>query len=201
MPGGDIIEGLLLTIVFLSAVMAVGVQRRTLVVAILLAVPAVGGKLINHIQPLLFPAAIFLAFAIAFLIFVIVHILRFVLRSPRVSTEVLCASVSAYLMMGVLWAMAYRLAVVVTPSAFSFNTAQAVNGPMDGFTSFYFSFVTLTTVGYGDITPVSNVARMLAITESMTGTLYVAVLIARLVALYSTPNPSIQSDQTDLPQP
>ncbi len=58
---------------------------------------------------------------------------------------------------------------------------------MSGFTGFYFSFVTLSTVGYGDITPVSKVARMLAAMEAMTGLLYVAVLIARLVSLYSSP--------------
>ena len=58
---------------------------------------------------------------------------------------------------------------------------------MSGFTGFYFSFVTLSTVGYGDITPVSRIARMLAAMEAMTGLLYVAVLIARLVSLYSTP--------------
>ena len=50
---------------------------------------------------------------------------------------------------------------------------------------FYFSFITLTTVGYGDITPVSRAARWLAVMEAMTGSLYVAVLIARLVSLYS----------------
>ena len=50
--------------------------------------------------------------------------------------------------------------------------------------AFYFSFITLSTVGYGDITPVSRIARWLAAMEAMTGQLYVAVLIARLVALY-----------------
>ena len=50
--------------------------------------------------------------------------------------------------------------------------------------AFYFSFITLSTVGYGDITPVSRIARWLAAMEAMTGSLYVAVLIARLVALY-----------------
>ena len=58
---------------------------------------------------------------------------------------------------------------------------------MNGFTGFYFSFVTLSTVGYGDITPVSRIARWLAAMEAMTGLLYVAVLIARLVSLYSSP--------------
>jgi hypothetical protein len=58
---------------------------------------------------------------------------------------------------------------------------------MNGFNAFYFSFITLSTVGYGDITPLSRIARWLAAMEAMTGLLYVAVLIARLVSLYSVP--------------
>ena len=64
---------------------------------------------------------------------------------------------------------------------------------MNGFNGFYFSFITLSTVGYGDITPVSRIARWLAAMEAMTGLVYVAVLIARLVALYSTPNSTPKS--------
>ena len=58
---------------------------------------------------------------------------------------------------------------------------------MSGFTAIYFSFITLATLGYGDITPVADVARMLAMLEAMTGTLFVGVMIARLVSLYSVP--------------
>jgi voltage-gated potassium channel Kch len=61
---------------------------------------------------------------------------------------------------------------------------------MNRFNAFYYSFMTLTTVGYGDITPVSKVARMLAVMEAMSGTLFLGVLIARLVSLYSTPSPA-----------
>jgi hypothetical protein len=118
--------------------------------------------------------------------FVVANLLRFVLRAPSVNVEVLCASIAAYLMLGLMWAAAYWLVDQLTPGgAFSFNT----KGPqsMKGFTGFYFSFITLTTVGYGDITPVSRAARWLASMEAMTGSLYVAVLIARLVSLYSNP--------------
>jgi voltage-gated potassium channel len=60
---------------------------------------------------------------------------------------------------------------------------------MDGFTGLYFSFTTLSTVGYGDILPVSSVARMLAMVEAMFGMFYVTLLIARLVSLYSSKTP------------
>jgi hypothetical protein len=60
---------------------------------------------------------------------------------------------------------------------------------MKGITALYFSYISLTTVGYGDITPVSNVARMLSAAEAMTGTLFMAVLISRLVSMYSSQSP------------
>jgi hypothetical protein len=111
--------------------------------------------------------------------------LQFILRAPLVTVEVLCASIAVYLMLGLMWTVAYWLVDQLTPGgAFSFNTSgdgQSING----FSGFYFSFITLSTVGYGDITPVSRLARWLAALEAMTGLLYVAVLIARLVSLYS----------------
>jgi len=103
-----------------------------------------------------------------------------------VTVEVLCASVAVYLMLGLMWTVAYWLVDQLTPGgAFSFNTSRGGQS-MNGFTGFYFSFITLSTVGYGDITPVSRAARWLAAMEAMTGLLYVAVLIARLVSLYSS---------------
>ncbi len=78
-------------------------------------------------------------------------------------------------------------------AAFAFNTNTGTKETMEGFNAFYFSFITLSTVGYGDITPVSKVARMLAAMEAMTGLFYMAVLIARLVALYSTPDSTPKS--------
>jgi Ion channel len=185
--GGDIIVSILLSLVLLSAVFAVANRRRTLIVALLLAVPAVGGRWINHFQPHLVPPAIFLIAGLALVAFVVVNLLRFVLRALSVNLEVLCASISAYLMLGLIWTIAYWLVDQLTPGgAFSFNTNTGTRS-MNGFNGFYFSFITLSTVGYGDITPVSKIARMLSAMEAMTGLFYVAVLIARLVALYSTP--------------
>jgi hypothetical protein len=184
--GGDLIVSILLSLVLLSAVFTVA-SRRTLIVALLLAIPAVAGRWINHFQPHLVPPPIFLVAGLLLVAFVVVNLLRFVLRAPSVNAEVLCASISAYLMLGLIWTMAYWLVDQLTPGgAFSFNT-NAGRQSMNGFNAFYFSFITLSTVGYGDITPLSRIARWLAAMEAMTGLLYVAVLIARLVSLYSTP--------------
>ena len=183
--GGDLIVSLLLSLVLLSAVLAVSDRKGVLLIALVLAIPAIGGKWINHFRPDLVRPAVFLTAALVLVAFVVVNLLRFVWRAPSVNVEVLCASISAYLMLGLMWTMAYWLVDQLTPGAFSFNT-NAGQRSMNGFNGFYFSFVTLSTVGYGDITPVSRIARWLAAMEAMTGLLYVAVLIARLVSLYSS---------------
>src|SRR5436309_4579193 len=185
--GGELIVSGLFSLVLLAGIVAVADRKRVLVIAIVLAIPAIAGRWINHFRPDLIPPAVFLVAGLILIAFVVGNLLPFVLRSASVNTDVLCASISAYLMLGLMWTLAYWLVDQLTPGgAFSFNT-NAGTRSMNGFNGFYFSFITLSTVGYGDITPVSKVARMLAAMEAMTGLLYVAVLIARLVSLYSAP--------------
>ena len=184
---GDLIVSVLLSLVLLAAIFAVAASRRSLAIGLLLAVPTLAARWANHFRPDLVPAGAFIIGGLLMFIFVVAHLLRFVLRAPSVTTEVLCASISAYLMLGMIWTLAYWLVDRLTPGgAFSFNNSTGEHS-INGFTGFYFSFVTLSTVGYGDITPVSRFARWLAAMEAMTGLLYVAVLIARLVSLYSAP--------------
>src|ERR1051325_10251018 len=182
---GRLILSALFSLVLLAAVFAVADRKRTLAIALVLVIPALAGRWISHFWPDLLHPAVFLVCALLLLAFVIGHMLHFILRAPVVTMEVLCASIAVYLMLGLVWTVAYWLVDQVTPGgAFSFNTERGGHS-MNGFTGFYFSFITLSTVGYGDITPVSRAARWLAALEAMTGLLYVAVLIARLVSLYS----------------
>ena len=187
LEGGHLILSVLFSLVLVAAVFAVANRKRSLTIALVLAVPAITARWINQLRPDLVHPAVFLVCALVLLAFVIGHLLYFVLSAPVVNVEVLCASIAAYLMLGLTWTVAYWLVDQLTPGgAFSFNTTRGAHS-MNGFTGFYFSFITLSTVGYGDITPVSQAARWLAAMEAMTGLLYVAVLIARLVSLYSTP--------------
>jgi hypothetical protein len=180
---GPMIEAVIMTLVMLSAVVAIGGRRRTLILAVVLAAPACVCKWVNHVRPDLMPAEIHAMAGMVFMLFVVVHLLRFILRAPRVSTEVLCAGISGYLLMGILWAFAYILVARSVPESFVFS--GRTDRTMAGVEAVYFSFVTLCTVGYGDIFPASGAARMLAILEAMAGTFYVTVLIARLVTMHS----------------
>jgi hypothetical protein len=187
---GMVVDTALATVVLCMGVLAVGASRRTLIVAVILVLPAVLGNLAIHVWPERYPLEAVFAARLLFLGYIVERLFIFILRAPRVNSEVLCAGVSIYLLLGVLWAVAYRIVAHATPDAFSFSVPAAASHDMTPFNALYYSFMTLTTVGYGDITPVSAVARMLAITEAMSGTLFVGILIARLVALYSAPGPT-----------
>lgn len=190
LPQGDLIEAVLMTLVMVSSVLAVGGHRRTLIAALALVVPAIIGKWINHLRPDLLPPEGFLIPSVIFFVFIILHLLYFIVRSPKVNTEVLCAGVAGFLMLGVLWVPVYVLVARLNPAAFRVPDGSALNG----FNAFYFSFMTLCTVGYGDITPVSKVARMLAVTEAIAGLFYMAVLISRLVSIYSSARQQGEAD-------
>jgi hypothetical protein len=181
LQGGDLLESVLLTLVMIFAVLAVGGRHRSLTIALVLVAPALGGKWLNHLRPGLLPPIVFLAANEGFFIFVVAQLLRFIFRSSRVDANVLCAGLAGYLILGLVWVPAYVAVGRINPGAFSMPKGST----MDGFNAFYFSFTTLCTVGYGDLTPVSRVARMLAVAEAIAGLFYVTVLISRLVAIYS----------------
>ena len=189
LKSGDLIIAILISVVLISTVFSVSGRGSILFIASLLAAAAVAARWANHLWPDLVPPEIFLIGGIVLIVFVVGHLLKVILNSNHVDVELLCISVATYLLLGLLWTLAYWLVSELIPGAFSFNTSSGSDSSLNGFNGFYFSFVTLSTVGYGDITPVAKVARLLAILESTTGLLYVAVLIARLVAIHSAPPP------------
>jgi hypothetical protein len=199
LPRGELVNSALLTLVLISGVLVLQARRSTLVLAMLLMVPGLVARWINYSRPDLMPPAVHLVFGMLFLALVAVEFLRFILRAPRVTGAVLEAGISTYLVFGLLWTMAYMLVGRLLPDAFAFSGEPGASRAMNASNALYYSFVTLTTMGYGDILPVSRVARMLAITEATTGVLYMSVLIARLVGMYSTVTPIEDKSDTDSP--
>lgn len=114
-------------------------------------------------------------------------ILGDVVRAERVTAEKISGALSVYLLMGFVWAFAFTVLEVLQPGSFHWSGGAAAPHGRDAFGDlFYFSFVTLATLGYGDITPVAEGARSLATLEAVGGQLYLAVLVARLVGLQIT---------------
>jgi hypothetical protein len=187
LPYGDLIESCLLGVVLTTAVFAVGGTRRTLGVALGLMVTTLLGKWLNRMAPEIMPPQVFLVLGVVFVVYIFGHLMRFILRAPQVNSEVMCASVSCYFLLGLTWTFLYLIVARSMHGAFAFNAGPVDTQKMDGFTAFYFSFITLCTIGYGDITPASKVARMLTVMEGVTGTFYITILIARLMSLYAAP--------------
>jgi voltage-gated potassium channel Kch len=107
--------------------------------------------------------------------------LRFALRGGHVDSERLCAALSAYLLAGHFFGLAYLQVEQLRPGSFAIGGVPFQPKQLDLPTAIYFSFVTLATLGYGDITPLTPTARGLAVSEAILGQLYLAVLVARLV--------------------
>lgn len=104
------------------------------------------------------------------------------LRDGRMNSHRIMGAVGAFLLLGIVFAQAFRLMTLFVPGAF------AAGGTPTGVGDFargavYFSFITLTSLGYGDIVPVHPFARALATLEAVAGQLFLAILVARLVAL------------------
>jgi hypothetical protein len=136
------------------------------------------------------PALIVANFALSmlFLGFLVSVVLYTILAEARVTLDTILGGICVYLLLGVLWSVAYSFLEYLEPGSFSVSGAPLHLGSVaDEFRleeMIYFSFVTLTTLGYGDILAKTNPARALAAAEAVTGSLYVAVFIARLVGLH-----------------
>jgi hypothetical protein len=173
-------------------------RRRRMLIGWALAVPAVVERLLMLVSPSRTLLLVGSACWVVFFAFVTTSQLRSVLKQRAVTSETIANAVSVYLLIGLTWGLVYVLLFEVQPQAFSFGSA-APPDIHDVFpTLIYFSMTTLSTIGFGDITPVSLQARYIAVAEGITGQLYLAILVARLVGMQmSAPLPHHSGDPTD----
>lgn len=185
-PSARTLTLVLFSLVLLIAVAASSRRRIGVAIALALWVPAVG---LRWVPALGFEYTDFVSHAAALLLILLAgtSILAQVLRQRRVTQDTLYGSVCVYLLLGIAWAIAYSLLETLSPGSFVQNNERLVieAGAEEGVSRkfLYYSLVTMTTLGYGDITPSAELARNLAALEAMAGQLYVAILVARLVAM------------------
>lgn len=126
---------------------------------------------------------------ILFIGFLVVELLRHLFRPEIVNFDTLCASLCVYLMIGLIWMNIFVILETVAPgsivSTVDTNRQRPEVGELErSINMLYFSFTTLTSVGYGDVVPRTNIARMLAVTEALVGQCYLLVMVSRLVGLH-----------------
>jgi hypothetical protein len=175
-----------MSLVLLAALYTLNVSPAYFTVGIVLMVPAFVTRWALHWYrtPEL---EIFAALsACAFLFITVVGLVREIFSVKRVTLDTISAAICAYLLMGMAWAFLFAVVAMEHPGSFSrvlLVHSQASPMFMSMHNFFYYSFVCLTTTGFGDIAPASDAARALSILESVTGQMYLAILIARLVSL------------------
>jgi hypothetical protein len=168
-------------LVLLSGVLALSERGLAWRLLMAVAVVAIGVFLASWIVPVAEP--VIGVAELASVVLLLVVVLGQTFRAGRVTPHRIQGGIAAYLLLGVAWAAAYGLVDAAYPGAFS----GALVGTVGQRGWIYFSFVTLCTVGYGDIVPVHPAARSLAMLEAVTGPLYIAILLARLVSLAVAP--------------
>jgi len=174
----------IMVLIFLAAASTVTHRRRQVRITLILGVPALisqvavlGGQIdwVDSFRYL--SSALFLTWVSGLLLYDIV------LRSHTVTLDVLLGAINVYLMIGVGFAFVYALIEHLQPGSFT-GLEELVNIPDLMLYYIYFSFITLSTLGYGDISPLTPYGMTASYFEAILGQLYLAILLARLVAIY-----------------
>ncbi len=164
---------------------SLGGEKKHLWIAVALGGPAAIGQLVAFAAPGGKAPVVATVLALLFMAYTTAVVMRSVLEPGRVTGDKIAGAISAYLLLGLLWAIAGGLLELLVPG--SFNSPAAIDldsGAAAEYAFIYYSFTTLTTLGYGDITPANPWSETLAWTEAVVGQLFIAILIARLVGLH-----------------
>ena len=181
---GVLIVNIAGTAVLLAGSFALREQKTLFIAAIALSFLSIvtTGLMLFFPHPL--TAIVSHVFDIILISFFAITILVYVLRASYITMDKIFAAICVYLLVGYAWTFAYALLEDSKPGSFKgLSEAAADNSVMRVMQLRYYSYITLTTVGYGDISPVSPAAQTMAILEAIMGQFYLAVLVARLVGL------------------
>lgn len=188
----DTVWRLVFSLVMLASLATLGGSTRTLALAVVVLIPAI----VTNWIPLFNDAAwtVYADNLTSILYFSVIgyHLGRYVLTTERVTSNVLYAAMCLYLILALVWAAIYNNLYIYYENAFAFNSPEVLalaNNPESTMGLFtYFSFVTLSTLGYGDIVPLTRVTQSWAAVEAMIGQFYIAIVMARLVSLHVVDN-------------
>ena len=179
------------TTFLLTALYSVSGNRKTLLVGLILVAPIFFLGWSGFAKEKFYMTLLILVFGVAFFGFVATSILIHILAEESVTVDLIYGAACVYFLIGFLWSVAYGIIELIIPGSFSvsghvLNRADYIShyGLLNDNLS-YFSFVTLTTLGYGDIVPVSGPAKTFSTLEAIVGQLYIALLVARLVGLHT----------------
>jgi len=167
-------------VIFLSAVYAVSQKRSTFIIALVMALLLEILIWLSHLTDISSFRIIGNILTILFTGYTATIILSYLFTEDEITGDVIMGAICVYFLIGLAWAFIFFTLELLQPGSFQMPQGQGID-----LTHFsYYSYVTLTTLGYGDITPISTQARSLALLEAIMGQLYLAILVARLVGIH-----------------
>lgn len=173
---------LIMVLVLMTSLWVFSHKPHTLLIACLLSIPIIAASFVSLLTKNFFVDAIVQnTSGILFFTFVLSILLKKVLWARVIDAGIIMGAVCIYLLMGLAWAFLYAFIETLNPQ--SFSSVGMEGAKVGGFV--YFSLITLTTVGYGDISPVTPIARSVAALQGVTGQMYLTILVARLVSIHS----------------
>ena len=171
---------LLFKLILFSAIFAISGTLKPLIVSLSLALLIIALDFLYQYEHLKFWELSELYITVFFWSYIATHILKFILKQQVINSELIFAAIAVYLILGIIWASIYQVIELSHPHSFAVANPEIVNYDLS-FQMWYFSMVTLTTLGYGDIAPVTMFSRVFVVLEAIFGQLYLAILIASLV--------------------
>ena len=181
----DQVLGWVYMVVLISCIRAIARTRRFFIfMVVFTSANLLTGsyELLNTSEPDAFAALVLIMRSVYFII-VFVSIMQYVLDSSAVTFDKICGAISAYTVMGLVWSFVYTLFYTLNEQSFNIPAALLSTETVNSTWAIYFSFTTLTTLGYGDITPQTPAVQSYAIIQAACGQIFLAVIVARLIAL------------------
>ncbi len=170
----------LFSLILFSGIFAISRKNYHLIIGLVIALPAFVIRWSAHFVESPSLMLVGHSFMILFFAYTMIILLSYLFREDEVTADAILCAVCVYFFIGLMWAFVFSVLEGLQPG--SFRLGQAQTADVSNFV--YYSFVTQTTLGYGDITPASPPARNLSLLEAIIGQLYIAVLIARLVGVH-----------------
>jgi len=182
---GILVLDIIAVAMFVAGSYALSERKHLFLIAIVLSAISIGSTTLVIAVGQRWAVASSHACIIVLVTFFSITILGYVLRSGSVTIDRIFAAICVYMLIGFAWTFSYALLEVMVPGSFGGLADISRNDYVAHVQQLrYFSFMTLTTVGYGDVVPRSPIARTMAALEAIMGQIYLTVLVARLVGLH-----------------
>jgi hypothetical protein len=177
--GIHIVWNIFISAILLSGVHAISGRRRNVYIASLLALPMLVSIWSEYFVENKYVVIVGTLCGVVFFAYMIVNILLFIYKQDEVTRDLIVGAAVVYLLMAMMWTFIYKVVEMASPGSFTISATDI----HERLRFTYFSLVTITTLGYGDIVPTTGLASALATLEAVVGQLYLVTTVAWLVGV------------------